>query len=674
MGRTRATAGDAPFLMADYTATTPATDGISDDPAERWSPWQSRINAARKHRDDLVADWQANVDRRKVRTTARSGETPSSIGTQTTRVTVPKDWAFTKAKIANLYSQTPEVRLTPRNEMFAPAVEPFGREINSTVSDCHVGTKIEEVLADVVNAAGIGAVLISCDKRTEPRLMPKYDPMVIGMTGQPQEFVPVEAVVDLKYLVDRISPADLLIPSDFTGSNYDEARWLGHDGRMTWAQGKNQLKLTDAQKDDVLGADKRARGTNNSLNTDTTNKFKDSEVVQFTEVFAWKHFYDEHETNFSALQRLVFVDGLDEPVIVEDYQVQKRLPDGRIIGVRINPIQVLTLTYISDENLPPSDSTVARFPIEELRSIRQSIVDQQKHSIPIRWGDTNRISAAARSRIDQGDYQGFIWTNGPGDRAIGEVARASFPSERWEFDAVYNRDITEIVQVGENQAGNFAKGERSAREAGIIDRQFQRRVGQEQDKVQRFFLGIVEVLAGHIALYGKFDVPDEIGPMRQELANGFLYTVRVDSTVRQDADERIEKLTRGLNLTAQSGYVNPKPVISEIWELLGVDPAKVVIDPQPKAPEPVKVSVSKAEDLVNPLFLACLLRTGQAPTPDDIAAAIKMLEMAAMGGVPLVPPQESPSGPQGDVEHPKGTNQEWETAPRIERRADDGGA
>src|SRR5688572_8610782 len=640
-----------------------------------WAPWQGRISAARKRRDDLVADWQNNVDRRRVRSSVRSGETVSSIGRDATRVTVPKDWSFTKAKIANLYSQTPEVRLTPRNDAFAPAVEPFGRELNSTISDCHVGTKIEEVLADVVNASGIGAVLISCDKRTVEKLVNKFDPMIVAMTGMPQEQVPVTSVVDLKYLVDRISPADLLIPTDFTGSNYNEARWLGHDGRMTWPQAKNQLQLTDDQKEKVLSADKRARGTDHSLNTDTTNKFKDSEVVQFTEVFAWKHYYDAEETNFAALQRLVFVEGLDDgPVIVEDYQVQKRTEDGRILGVRINPIQVLTLTYISDENLPPSDSTVARFQIEELEESRTAMVQQRKHSIPIRWGDTNRISPGARSRIDQGDFQSFIWTNGPGDRAIGEVARASFPQERFEFDAVMNRDINDITQVGENQGGNYAKGERSAREAGIIDRQFQRRVGQEQDKVQRFFLGIVEVLAGHLALYGTFDLPDELGPMRQEMANAFLYTVRVDSTVRQDADERIEKLTRGLNLTAQSGYVNPKPIIAEIWELLGVDPAKVVIDPQPKAPEPVKVSVSKAEDIINPVMLGHLMRTGQAPGPEDIAAAIKLLQQAALGGVPLIPPQPSPEGPQGETEKPKGSNLDWEAAPRVERRSDDGGA
>jgi hypothetical protein len=632
---------------------------------EQWGPWRARIAASRKRRDELIPEWQDNVDRRRVSTGTTSDHT--------TRV--PKDWALTKAKIAGLYSRTPEVRLSPRQgqEQFAAAVAPFGREINDTVEAIGVGGTIEEILADVSNASGIGGVLASCDKRSEERLLPKDDRVAAAMSGRPPEMVLGTKVVDIKYMCLRISPADLLIPSDFTGSNYDDARWLGHEDRMTWTQAMASLGLTEDQKEEALGRDKRAGGTTHTLNTEN-DKFKDTDVVNFTEIFYWRHYYHPEETNFRALHRLVFVDGVEEPVINEPYQVQRRLEDGRLVGVTKNPIRVLTLTYISDHSLPPSDSSVGKFQVDELEESRDGMVQQRKHSIPIRWGNTNLISQATKSKIDQGTHQGFIWINGRGESAIGEVARATFPSENFEFDKVIGNDLSEIWQVGTNQAGAYATGERSAKEAGIIEQNFQRRVGQEQDKVQKFFLGIVEVLAGHLALYGTFDLPDELGPMRQQMANAFTYSVRVDSTVRLNAEQRIEQLTRALNLTAQSGYVNPKAVIAEIWELSGVDPAKVVIDPQPKAPEPVKVSIGNAEDIINPVMLGALMRTGQAPGPDDIAAAIKLLQQAALGGVPLVPPQPASDGPQGDVEHPKGVNQDWETSPRIERRADDGGA
>jgi hypothetical protein len=642
------------------------------DPVEDAGVWRSRLAAARTRRDSLIWLWQQNVD-------ARRG-TQSETAHTTEQVVINQDWPLTKAKIAQLYSQTPEIRLTPRQPQYQPVTHLFANEINQAITDASVGTTIEEVLADVINASGIGAVLCACETRTEPRQVPAIDPQTLtpdqqmqvqaGMIQLPMKTV--DHVVDVRHMVTRISPADLLIPSDFTGSNYDHARWLAHDDRMTWAQAQRAFKLTPDQKDDVLGSDDRS-SVQRSLSTDTT-KFRDTDVVNYTQVFYWRHYYHADETSFKALQRLVFVDGIDDPVINEPYTGQTRTPTG-IAGVTENPIRVLTLTYVSDDSLPPSDSSVGRFQVDELTASRNAMVAQRKGSVPIRWFDTNRVSSGTRSLLEKGTYQGFIPMNGPADRAIGEVARAVYPAEKFEFDRIIKNDLGEMWQIGSNQTGTFASGERSAKEASIIQANFQRRVGQEQDKVTRLFVGIAKVLAGHLAIYGNFALPDDIGQNRALLANSFIYTVRADGTVRLDAEQRIEQLLKALNVTAQSGYVNPKPIITEIWELSGVDPATVVIDPQPKAPEPVKVSISKAEDLMNPIFLALLMRTHQAPDPGDLSGALNMLRKLAEAAVTPGPPQPGiavpePTGqPPGDLPHPN-----WEAAPRIDRRSEDGGA
>lgn len=632
------------------------TRETSSDP---WGVWRGRITASRARRDERVGEWQENVDARKG-DLGRAGDGSSLRLAATGRVSVNQDWPLTKAKNAQLYSQTPEVRLSPRYPQLQQAVPAFGRELNDTLADVCVGATIEEVLCDVVNASGIGAALISCETLTEPR----EDPV----TKQP-----VELPVDIHYLVQRISPADLLVPDDFTGSNYNQARWLGEDGRMTWAQAVTTLKLDDEVKSKVLGRDTRA-GSGQSLNSDTT-AFRDTDVVSYTQLFYWRHYYHADETSFKALQRLVFVEGLEEPVVNEPYRAQKRLESGQIVGVTKNPIQVLTLTYISDDSLPPSDSSISRFQVDELTSSRDAMVQQRRHSIPIRWFDSNRVSPGTRSLLEKGTFQGFIPTNGPGDRAVGEVSRASFPQEKFEFDRVIKGDIAEQWQVGTNQAGAFASGERSASEAKIVQQNFQTRVGQERDKVTRFFLGIAEVLAGHLSLYGTFELPDEIGVEREALATGFTYSVRADSTVRLDAQQRIEQLKEALNLTAQSGFVNPKPIIAEIMELSGLNPEMVMVDPQPKPPEPVKVSVSKAEDLMNPIFLALLMRTHQGPLPEDMQAAVKLL-MSVEGAIPLPDPTLPPdqTGPPADVQRPGIAHADWEAAPRIDRRDEDGGA
>jgi hypothetical protein len=461
--------------MADATET-------SSDP---WGAWRGRITASRARRDQHIGDWQTNVRKRKGTSGNSTAAESTTLRASTSGVAVNQDWPLTKAKIAQLYSQTPEVRLSPRSEQYQAAVPVFGQQLNDTITDINVGGTIEEILADVVNAAGIGAVVVSYTAKTEPRQIPAVDPMIAGMSGQPPPMVTVEAVVDCQYRGERISPSDLLIPSDFTGSDYDKARWLGYDGRLTWTQAQAAFGLTDDQKDDVCGKDKRSSG-NNTLNTDST-KFNDTDVVPFNEIFYWRHFYHPEETSYRALQRVVFVDGIDEPVINEPYTGQKRLEDGRLVGVIKNPIRVLTLTYISDESLPPSDSTIARSQTTELEESREAMRQQRQHSIPIRWFDTNRVSPNAKTKLEKGTHQGFIPTNGDGSRAVGEVSRAAFPPEKFEIDRVIKSEITEYYQVGSNQAGAFASGERSASEARIVERNFQTRVGQERDKVTKFF-------------------------------------------------------------------------------------------------------------------------------------------------------------------------------------------
>ena len=310
---------------------------------DQWGVWRGRIGASRKRRDERLPEWQENVTARKG-VLAPLADTTSTINARTNAIGVNQDWPLTKAKVAQLYSQTPEVRLMPRDDAFRPAVPIFGRELNDTIQAVSVGTTIEEVLCDVVNAAGIGGVLVSCDTRTEAREVPVIDPATLPPDQQMAAMqgaleIPtttVEHPVDIRYLAQRISPSDLLVPSDFTGSNYDHARWLGEDGRMTWSQAVNAFGLDESVKEKVLGRDKRMTGT--SLNTDST-VYTDTDVVTYTQLFYWRHYYHQDETNFKALQRLVFVDGLEEPVINEPYQAQRRVGD-RLVGGKIGRAHV----------------------------------------------------------------------------------------------------------------------------------------------------------------------------------------------------------------------------------------------------------------------------------------------------------------------------------------------
>jgi len=85
----------------------------------------------------------------------RKGKPFAAESTQD-RIAVPVDWSHSKAKIASLFSQVPTVNLTPKNPAYAQAVPVFVKELNEVLREARVETAMEEVLADVVNAAGMG--------------------------------------------------------------------------------------------------------------------------------------------------------------------------------------------------------------------------------------------------------------------------------------------------------------------------------------------------------------------------------------------------------------------------------------------------------------------------------------------------------------------------------------
>jgi hypothetical protein len=648
-------------VMTDAYAPTPVN---AEDP---WAEWRGRIAAARTPRDVKVAEWRQNVSKRKGE---RIQTTTDALSTTTTGTPVNKDWPLTKAKIALLYSQTPEIRLTSKDPRVRGLVQQFAKDLNETIQASNVGPAIEEELADVVNAAGLGGVIVACEKRTETVQMPAVDPMIAGMTGLPTEMKPVTRIADSRYPVRRISPTQLLIPTDFAGSVYDDAKWLGYEDSMTWATAQVEFGLTDDDKEHVLGADPKAR-SEATLRTDPTAIGTAEPAVTFVELYYWRHYYHAEETSFAALQRVVFVEGLDEPVVNEPYAGQVRTQDGRVAGVLRNPIQILTLTYISDENLPPSDSTISRSQVSELERSRSHMELQRKHSLPANWFDATRVSPNTRAALEKGTYQGWLPSNGPGDRAFGQVSRSQMGPEKYELDQVVDREITDQWQVGPNQSSQYASGERSAREASIVDKNFQTRIGQERSKVERHLVAIAEVLGGLMALHGKTPFPPA-------LIGSMAYSVRVDSTVLLSAEQQIARLERVIDRLAQSPYADATELISQWLELNGIDPSGIVKPPQPKAPDPVKVSVSKAEDLRDPLFVAMLMRTGQGPTPEDVKAAVALLAElglvppvpppSGVSGVALPPPEAGADGPPRETETPGMANPEWQMAPRMDKR------
>ena len=647
-----------------------------ETPNNRNALWRSRIARCRTHRDKLVPEWRTNVDYRR----GKQFETDSDQD----RIAITTDWGGTKTKQSQLYSQTPEVRLTARHKRYEGSVPTFAKKLNETIEYAKVGVVMDENVPDCVNAAGIAACIVTYDARTAPKSVPTVPPEVAAQMQQAGIQVPMNTIqvpVDTRITANRISPENFLWPIEFSGSDFDKAPWLGQSGQLLWPAAKHAFSLKDEDKASLTG------GAVNDTLIREPDKDQDREpdIVNYDELFYWRYLFHEDETHFKAIHRLVFIQGKEEPVVDEPWKGQKRASDGSVIGSCVFPIRVLTLTYISDEAIPPSDSAMGRPQVDELIRSRSQMLQQREHSLPMRWADTNRMDPLVLDSIQRGTWQGIIPVNGSGTNAMGEIARANYSNEDFEFQRVAESDLDRVWQTTEG-AGRPTPASRSATASRNMNATASTRIAYERGRTARYFLGIAEVIAGLLALYGTFTQEESEALQawdRESLANNYVYSVRADSTVLLDAEQRIERLMAFLNMTAKSGFVDVEPVIREIADLSGLDPSKIVRAPQPPPPEPMNISLraSGLEDLLNPLFLAFLVESKQAPRPESLDIAKQMLLASNIPPPPPAPPAP-PAGPEG-MPPPLGeenaapapledSNPKWNTLSRVEKRSQDG--
>lgn len=643
-------------------ADQPAKDGFgegpknsgTDSPREQYkqdSPklWQARIDRCKRVRKDLVKSWCDNVDYRRGK--------PFTEWDDEDRINVNIDWSMTKGKHAQLYSQTPKVYLTPKQKTFEPAVDAFTKQLNETLDQANVGSAMDENVLDAINAAGFGFALVGYEALTQPKQVPSQEinnmplpkllAMKAGLIETPMETV--QQKVSERYYIKRLSPSDFLWPVEFTGSNFDDADWVGHSGKMMWTEAARIFKLDDEDKEKILGG----RTKEDNLRRDTDKDYSDEPVVDYDEIFYWSHRFDPACKFFEQIGRIVFVKGKTDPVIGPGPWEGQRLDEQtqKYVGVCHFPLRVLTLTYISDDAIPPSDSAIGRPQVEEMIRSRTQIVENRDRSQPLRWVNSDRVDTQVMDTIMRGEFQAFIPIQGDGSKALGEVARAAYPPEDYEFDRIIREDLNEQWNAGANQLGQVSRGRRSATEQQIASSNFQTRIGYERNRVASYFTGIAEVIGGLLSLNGDFPVLSPEDQQRlgsswdwKHVATNMVYWIRPDATVLLDANQRIERLMKVLNLVGKSGFINPKPIISELVELHGLDPQDVLVDPRPLQEHPnISYRFTGVEDLTNPLVVALLIHAGEAPTPQDMQAAKLLLQDVS---APVPPPGQGGQGGQ----------------------------
>lgn len=646
---------------------------------KKHAEFKSRIESCKQYRRRLITNWSINIDYRRGKAFASSSDQD--------QIAVPLDWSMTKTKQAALFSQVPQVRVShPPSSGQTPWLAGYEGKLNDTLVMGGIESAMDEIMPDCINAAGFGVAIVALETIQQEKEVPAVDLSILppevqakaletGMIGGveiPMEVVP--QVVDRRYTIQRLSPSDFLWPLDFTGSSFDNAPWLGRSGRITWAEAVHRFGLKDEDKELVMGED-RTHLDKLTLDVDK-DKIQPEDKVSFDEIFYKEHQYDPEAQSYNTIHHLVFINGKPEPVIDEPWKGQRVNEDGTVAGAQKFPIRVLTLAYITDDAIPPSDTAIGRSQVDEINKSRGQVILQRDRNIPVRWIDINRTDPSVAHGLMRGTWQNFIPVQGDGSRIIGEVAKSGHPTDNFTFDQIAKSDLAEAWTIGANQMGSGqdieTKGESQEIAAG-----FQTRVSRERARVASFVVGIAEVLGGIMCLY---EDPQLFGEgFDPNFSKSLSFSILADSTVLLDSNQRLERLNQFMNTYAKSGFVNLEPVLKEIAILSGLDPNVAIKVPEPQAPPPPNISLrlTGAEDMMNPLNLAFMLKSNQAPDMELIKKAIELIQFAvSVPGLvqPGAPPQDpnAPAPQDGPpLEKVGEANPDMTVLPKIAKRSDD---
>jgi hypothetical protein len=622
--------------------------------------WKGRIDAASKRTEKFNDLWQKQQ--------SAYGGTPLDEAPAEDTCMVNKDMPRVKQKVAQLFYQVPEIHLKPKAPQWQPAASIFQAVINHKLkNEIGVVSTVDEVLTDVIAVSGIGVSKVGYEVVAVDVDMPLVDPQVAETLTAAGQQIPTEkqpVPIFERYFWNRVSPAKLLVPSEFTGTDFDKAAWIGIKYRKPLEVVKRDLGIAadhEASTRDELVVSERTEN-----DTDRTQK-----EVECTEIWYKAYLFDGKERNPLKQRRIVFVDGEDQPLVHEDSPYQRFDEQGKfVVGMKKFPIRILVLTTVPDEAIPPSDTTVSRPLVSELQLSRSQMVKQRQRALPIRWYNTSILDPETIVKIERGEIGDLIPVPAPGDQAIGEVARANYPRENFDFQRVIEGDLEETWAMGSNQMGNNSPGEQSATESQIIQGNTNVRLDYERNKVLRWFLDGTELIGDLLQLFADDqDYIEVVGEDRVKqlatwdkntIAGEFVFEAKTNSALRLDVAQERQDSRNTYQLMANEPFANRQKLVEWVATTHDIDPAQFLVQPPPKQPDPPNVSFRFSGDDLNPLnpsfaiVLEVLAKGGFQLSPESInAAKLSAATMMATGGMPKMAAGEISQPPQAppDTEH-----------------------
>lgn len=629
-------------------------------PLDDFKAWKDRITAAQRLIESVRPKWQEN-------TAAFEGK-PLAVNPKVDTVIVNKDFPRVKHKQAQLFFQCPDLQGKPKREAYAQAAPVYQAVVNHYLTKrMGVVKMVDEILTDVLCPAGIGVSKIGYQAFEDGvREIPVGTPEEVAELQAGALEVPMQSVPNViheEYFWKRVSPAKFLYPGDFAGSDFDDAAWIGFEFRAPLPQVRAQYNLPDdfeggPRKDDALVATR----------VEDPADLDSGKTVRGWEIWYKASLFDATVKHPLKQRRLVIIDGLDRAAVHADspYQRFDETTGRFLVGLTRFPVRVLSLTYVSDKALPPSDCSITRPQANELNRSRSQMIRQREMSLPMRWADTAAgvIDQETIDAIEKGDFQGILRTNGPGDRVFGEIARAQYPRESFEIDRIVRDDFDESWSMGKPQLGTETSGETTAEEIRAMQSGANTRLDYERAKVLRWYVEGAEMVGTLLQLFATdkdfIEVVGEDGLKsvqqwdRTTIAGEFVLEAKPDSALRIDAATERQQSLNLYQMTANEPWVNRQKLVEMVLRKHNLDPTPIMVQ-QPPEKKPDSPAISYrfgGEELspLNPAFpivMEILNQAGIIISPE----AVQMAQGMALNQALLAQATAQAAGPAKQPPH-----------------------
>jgi len=654
-------------VPGEYSTRPPVLPLPPEDTHGSRKYWKKEVDAAVERLNDFKPDWDRNV-------LSYRAKSLSTMPTSDT-VVVPRDFAFVEQKAAQLFFQTPEIHLKTDLEALKDAVTIFQPVLNHYLSEDEVNAlaMMNEVVFDALCPSGLMCSKIGWEAFEEGPPIPMQvgeepaeppapslgqpDPnqlpgsvLGLGAPAPPPPMRPIMAptpnIVWDRYFWERISPAQILIPHNFSGSVYDKAHWLGFRFEEDWEIIKKKYKLAD----DMDIPTSRLSDAELKLKGESVSSPSRAPTQRVTGCEIWYRtaLYDPKTAHPEKMRQLVLIDGYDEPLLHRDSPYQSTSPSGTLIGMIGFPIHIGALRYVSDSAYPPSECSISRSTNEELNRSRTQMMLQRDRSIPMRFADLSRIGGeAGLEKIRKNIFQQIVALESydPNNPPVGIISLAQFPRENFTFNDYLDRDLEQVWAMGANQRGQESAKSLTATEISKIDQWANSRLDKERRNALTYYIRGTRKLGSLVQLFITDEQVTQIVGQdklqriqawdREAIPNAYAYSANPDSAIRIDQAQARTQILKLYELLAKDPNVNRTELLTEICRQWNLDPARIVVQQlPPKGPDPAAVSFRfGAEDLdvLNPnfpMYVAILEQAGYKLTEPDPATGLSPIQAA----------------------------------------------